>query len=87
MINYLISYTILLSIYFIFKILFKNLKSKFHEKHQKLAGRELVPLLGGIVMFSYYSYTVSFNDFYFILFFFFLFYFLEFFLIIIYYNP
>ena len=52
MINYLISYTILLLIYFVFKILFKNLKSKFHEKHQKLAGRELVPLLGGIVMFS-----------------------------------
>ena len=68
MINYLISYTILLLIYFIFKILFKNFKSKFHEKHQKLAGRELVPLLGGIVMFSYYSYTVSFNDFYFIFF-------------------
>ena len=63
MINYLISYTILLLIYFLFKILFKNLKSKFHEKHQKLAGKELVPLLGGIVMFSYYSYTVSFDDF------------------------
>ena len=62
MINYLISYTILLLIYLIFKILFKNLKSKFHEKHQKLAGKELIPLVGGIVMFCYYSYTFSFND-------------------------
>ena len=65
MINYFISYAILFLIYFISKILFKNLKSKFHEKHQKLAGKELVPLLGGIIMFSYYSYTVSFGDFYF----------------------
>jgi len=68
MINYLITYTTLFLIYFLFKILFKNLKSKFHEKHQKLTGKELVPLLGGIVMFSYYSYTISFNDFYFIFF-------------------
>ncbi len=62
MTTYLISYSILILIYFSLKILFKNLKSKFYEKHQKLAGKEFVPLVGGIVMFCYYSYAFSVND-------------------------
>ena len=57
-----ISYSILILIFFISKFIFKNLKSKFYEKHQKLAGKESIPLIGGIVIFIYYSYTVSIND-------------------------
>ncbi len=58
----LISYSILIIIYFLFKILFKNMRSKFYEKHQRLTGKEFVPLLGGVIMFSYYSYSISIND-------------------------
>ena len=57
-----ISFSILILIFFISKFIFKNLKSKFYEKHQKLAGKESIPLIGGIVIFIYYSYTVSIND-------------------------
>ena len=56
------SYTILVSIFFVLKFFFKDLKSKFYEKHQKLAGKESIPLFGGIIIFLYYSYEISFED-------------------------
>ena len=60
--QYLFSYTILVFIFFVLKIFLKDLKSKFYEKHQKLAGKESIPLFGGIIIFLYYSYEISFQD-------------------------
>jgi len=44
---------ILIIIFFIIKFFFKNLKSKFYEKHQRFAGKESIPLIGGVIIFSY----------------------------------
>ncbi len=66
--QYLIPYISLLFLFFFFKILLKNLKSKFHKNHQKLAGKESIPLLGGIIMFCFYSFYFSFDDLYFFIF-------------------
>jgi len=65
---HLTSYLILILIFFPLRILFKNLKSQFYKDHQKLAGKEFVPLIGGIIMFCYYSYKVSFDDYNFFIF-------------------
>ena len=65
---HLTSYLILIIIFFPLRILFKNLKSQFYKDHQKLAGKEFVPLIGGIIMFCYYSYKVSFDDYNFFIF-------------------
>ena len=51
--QYLISYSLLLIIFLICRFIFKNLKSKFYKRHQKFAGRESVPLIGGIIVFSF----------------------------------
>ena len=56
------SYSILLIIYFLLKFFFKNFKSKFYKNHQKLAGKESIPLIGGMVFFCYYSYTISLSN-------------------------
>ena len=50
---YLDSLIILIIIFFIIKLFFKNLKSKFYEKHQRFAGKESIPLIGGVIIFSY----------------------------------
>ena len=60
--QHLFSYTILVFIFFVLKIFLKNLKSKFYEKHQKFAGKESIPLFGGIIIFLYYLYEISFED-------------------------
>tara|TARA_B100000902_G_scaffold205120_1_gene195559 strand:+ start:2781 stop:3785 length:1005 start_codon:yes stop_codon:yes gene_type:complete len=60
--QHILSYFILFIIFISLKFIFKNLKSKFHQKHQKFAGKESIPLLGGIVMFLFYSYHISIND-------------------------
>ena len=60
--QHLFSYIILVFIFFVLKFFFKNLNSKFYEKHQKLAGKESIPLFGGIIIFLYYSYEISFED-------------------------
>ncbi len=60
--HYLTSYSLLLIIFLILKFFLKNFKSKFHLKHQKFAGKESIPLLGGIVMFCFYSYSTLVND-------------------------
>ena len=51
--QYLISYLSLLVIFLICRFIFKNLKSKFYKKHQKFAGKESIPLIGGIIVFIY----------------------------------
>ena len=51
--QYLISYSSLLIIFLICRFIFKNLKSKFYKKHQKFAGKESIPLIGGIIVFIY----------------------------------
>ena len=51
--QYLTSYSLLFIIFLICRFIFKNLKSRFYKKHQKFAGRESVPLIGGIVIFSF----------------------------------
>ncbi len=51
--QYLISYSFLLVIFLICRFIFKNLKSKFYKKHQKFAGRESIPLIGGLVIFIF----------------------------------
>lgn len=66
--HHIISYSILIGLFLFFKILLKNLKSKFYEDHQKFAGQERVPLIGGIIMFCYYSYNISINDYFFLFF-------------------
>jgi len=53
--QYLISYSTLLIIFLICRFIFKNLKSKFFKKHQKFAGKESIPLIGGIIFFIYIS--------------------------------
>ncbi len=68
MMSHIISYSTLVLIFLIIKFSFSNLKSKFYKNHQKLAGKESVPLLGGIVIFCYYSYQISLNDYDFFLF-------------------
>ena len=65
--QHLFSYTILVFIFFVLKIFLKNFKSKFYEKHQKFAGKESIPLFGGIIIFLYYLYEISFEDLYFLI--------------------
>ena len=60
--NYFVSYLILFFLYFFFKIIFQNFKSQFYFKHQKFAGQESIPFLGGIIMFCFYSYEISIHD-------------------------
>ena len=60
--NYLKSYSLLLIIFILLKLILKNFNSKFHLKHQKFAGKESIPLFGGIVMFCFYSYSTLGND-------------------------
>ncbi len=62
MMQHISSYSLLFIIFLLLKFIFKNLKSKFHQKHQKFAGKESIPLLGGIVMFLFYSFHISIND-------------------------
>lgn len=66
--EHLAPYAILIIIFFSLKVFFLNLKSKFYSTHQKLAGKESIPLIGGIILFSYYSYEISINDLNFLLF-------------------
>ncbi len=66
--QHLVPYIILFLLFFFTKILFRNLESKFYKSHQKLAGKETIPLLGGIVMFCFYSFYFSFNDLNFLIF-------------------
>ena len=49
----LIFYSYLLIIFIICRFIFKNLKSKFYKKHQKFAGKESIPLIGGIIIFIF----------------------------------
>ena len=60
--QYLISYSLLLIIFLICRFIFKNLKSKFYKRHQKFAGRESVPLIGGIVIFSFICLNFEYFD-------------------------
>ena len=60
--EHLAPYAILIIIFFSLKVFFLNLKSKFYSTHQKLAGKESIPLIGGIILFCYYSYEISIND-------------------------
>ena len=66
--EHLAPYAILIIIFFSLKVFFLNLKSKFYSTHQKLAGKESIPLIGGIILFCYYSYEISINDLNFLLF-------------------
>jgi len=50
---YFSSLIILVIIFFIINFLFKNLKSKFNKEHQKFAGKVSIPLIGGVIIFSY----------------------------------
>jgi len=50
---YLKSLSILIIIFIIIKFLFKNLKSKFYKKHQRFAGKESIPLIGGVIIFIF----------------------------------
>ena len=52
------SYLILIVIFFITKFTFVNLKSKFYENHQKLAGKESIPLIGGVIIFFFYNFQL-----------------------------
>ena len=54
--QYLISYLSLLIIFLICRFIFKNLKSKFYKKHQKFAGKESIPLIGGSNSFYLYQF-------------------------------
>ncbi len=72
MIAFLTSFISLLLIFFATKILFKNFKSKFFKKHQKFAGKKSIPLIGGIIIYSYLCLYFNNFDFNFLLFSFFL---------------
>ena len=60
--QYLISYSLLFIIFLICRLIFINLKSRFYKKHQKFAGRESVPLIGGIVIFSFICLNFEYFD-------------------------
>ena len=60
--QYLTSYSLLFIIFLICRFIFKNLKSRFYKKHQKFAGRESVPLIGGIVIFSFICLNFEYFD-------------------------
>ena len=60
--HHVISYFLLIVIFLILKFFLKNFKTKFHLKHQKFAGKESIPLIGGLVMFCFYSYSLFFDD-------------------------
>ena len=49
----LISFSIFFIIFITLKLLLKNLRSKFLKDHQKFAGKESIPLIGGIVLFFF----------------------------------
>ena len=66
--QYLISYSSLIIIFLICRFIFKNLKSKFYKKHQKFAGRESIPLIGGIIFFIYLSLNFEYFNEYILLF-------------------
>ncbi len=60
--HHLTSYFLLFIIFLIFKFFLKNFKTKFHLKHQKFAGKESIPLIGGLIMFCFYSYSLFSSD-------------------------
>ncbi len=66
--QYLISYSLLLIIFVISKLIFKDLKSKYYKKHQKFAGKELIPLIGGIIIFCFLGFNFQYFDKYIIFF-------------------
>ena len=66
--QYLIFYSSLLIIFLISRLVFKDLKSKFYKKHQKFAGRESIPLIGGIIFFIYLSLNFEYFNEYILLF-------------------
>ena len=47
------SYILLFILFFLFKKFFKKLVSKHYSEHQKLAGKDTVPLIGGIIFISF----------------------------------
>lgn len=47
------SYTLLFVLFFLYKKIFKKLVSKHYNEHQKLAGNESVPLIGGLIFISF----------------------------------
>ena len=49
----LISFSIFFIIFITLKLLLKNFRSKFLKDHQKFAGKESIPLIGGIVLFCF----------------------------------
>ncbi len=64
----LIFYSSLLIIFLLSRLIFKNLKSKFYKKHQKFAGKESIPLIGGIVIFIFLGLNFQYFDNYIIFF-------------------
>ena len=60
--QYIIFYSYLVIIFLIIRFIFKNLKSKFHKKHQKFAGKESIPLIGGIIIFSFITLHIGYFD-------------------------
>ncbi len=64
----LIFYSSLFIIFLVSRLIFKNLKSKFYKKHQKLAGKESIPLIGGIVAFIFLGLNFEYFDKYMIFF-------------------
>lgn len=53
------SVIILLVLYFIFKNIFKKLVTKHYNIHQKFAGKESIPLIGGLILISHYIINYS----------------------------
>jgi UDP-N-acetylmuramyl pentapeptide phosphotransferase/UDP-N-acetylglucosamine-1-phosphate transferase len=66
--QYLIFYSSLLIIFLISRLVFKDLKSKFYKKHQKFAGKETIPLIGGIIIFCFLGLNFEYFDKYIIFF-------------------
>ena len=64
----LIFYSTLFIIFLVSRLIFKNLKSKFYKKHQKFAGKESIPLIGGIVIFIFLGLNFQYFDNYIIFF-------------------
>ena len=60
--HHLTSYFLLFIIFFILRFFLKNFKSKFYLKHQKFAGKESIPLIGGLIMYCFYSYFLFTKD-------------------------
>ncbi len=65
MIYILKSFALLITIFLFLNIIvkkFKILQSKFHNKHQKLIGKESVPLVGGLIFYIYALINISYFD-------------------------